>query len=234
MSSLIFAHAKSIRNKAKKYASSIADMDEALGKDYKTSYEESYNQIVRNETNEFKEILYIAQELHGIYKETIGLETSNWYFITIRPDEKLTNFIEFKSQVEKYVKRKCFIDYTLTYEQKGTSNENLGSGYHCHIVAYTSWRSKGEALRDTKSTFNKICAPNCIEIKPTRNPNDIIQNYMIDYKSDDNHKIETKIWDDKWRIENKLKNIYNKNDISLSSPYREISFNTDPKIIEWN
>lgn len=235
MSSLIFAHAKSIRNKAKKFARDMEKNAEALDNDPKKAYKDAYDQIIKIETKEFEEILKIAQQLHNVYTETLGVTTENWYFITIRPDETKTNFIDFQKQVlEKFVNRKCFKDYTLTFEQKGLSINDLGKGFHCHIVANCSWRSKGEALRDTVSTFNKICAPNCIEIKPTRNPNDIITNYLIDYKSDDNHKEQTKVWDTMWRENNDIKDIYRNSDPVIKSVTGSKSSFKAPEIVEFS
>lgn len=235
MSSLIFAHAKTIRNKAKKHATSMADLQENLGHDRKQAYDDAYNQIIRNETNEFKEILKIARDLHEVYTDTLGLETKNWYFITIRPEHNKITLDEFIELVKKYINRKCFLECTVSFEQKGISHDTLGNGFHCHIVSKNTWRSKGEALRDTISTFNKCCAPNCIEIIPTRNPNEIINNYMIEYKSNDGHKECTKQWDTIWRDNVGIKNIYSRDDLSLSSPHRERSYITnDPMIVSWN
>lgn len=217
MSSLIFAQAKAIRNRAKKHATAMAMNAEMLDQDHKQAYQDGYNQIIRNEINEFKAILEIATELHTVYTEMVGKTTTNHYFITIRPDESKTNLIDFIIKVEKFVKRKCFLDYTLSFEQKGTSIDTLGQGFHAHIVAECSWRSKGEALRDTQSSFQKCTAPNCIEVKTTRNPQDIVNNYMIEYKSDDGHKESTKQWDHIWRTTNNIKSIYKPGDTLLSS-----------------
>lgn len=131
----------------------------------------------------------------------------NW-FITIRPDTKIITFEAFYDMVQKFVKRSCFINYTLSFEQKGTSDETLGQGFHTHIVAQMTQRSKGEVLRDTQSTFKKCTAKNCIQVLLCKNPEELIDSYLINYESNDEHKIVTKIWDTKWREKMNLKEIY--------------------------
>lgn len=214
----------------------MAQNAEDLDNNYKEAYQQAYQLTIKNEVNEFKAILDIAQQLHEVYTDTLKVSTTNWYFITIRPDQSKINLYEFLRLCEKYVKRKCFKDFTLTFEQKGQTLEDLGNGFHCHIVADSTWRSKGEALRDTISTFNKCCAANCIEIKPTRNPDNIIENYMINYKSEDGHKEVTKQWDYIWRENNNLKSLYRPDDTILSSsPVTESkSVYKSSEIITWD
>jgi len=204
---LIFSQAKSIRNKAKKARNQFDDdnMRDIV-----------YNNTLKNEIHEFREILKIAQELHDIYNEVVNTTKVNWYFITIRPQEGI-EFKEFKGIVEKYLNRKCFLEYTFSYEQKGTNFDELGKGFHCHIVANTTWRSKIEGLRQTISTFKGIASDNCIQIDTTREPSKIIKNYLIDYESKDGHKIVTKEWDTLWRSKEGLGN-----PTCLSSPCRQV------------
>lgn len=208
MASLIFAHAKSIRNKAKKFAAQMAQGQEQLGLDYKEAYEKAYDNFNRGEENEFREVLRIAKRLHAIYQEETGLETENWYFITVRPDTKQITFPQFKQKIEKYLTRKPFLEFTYSYEQKGQSDDTLGEGFHCHIVAKTNWRSKGEVLRDTQSSFKSCTAPNCIDVATTKNPQDIVNKYLVGYEAKDSHKACTKEYDAKWRDINDLLPLY--------------------------
>lgn len=212
MASLIFAQAKAIRKAAWKARTEA----EKIGRNLQLTEEEieeqkqiAYDTEIAIAKSDFKEILQIANELHNIYKELKNNEDHNWLFITIRPDPKLNiTFNEFYDKVYKYIHRKFFLQYTLTFEQKGTSDNTLGEGFHIHIVADTKWRSTKDSLRDTLSTFNKICSGPGVEIKPTRNPKDIVEKYLTNYESDDNHKISTKEWDIKWRKSLGLEDLY--------------------------
>lgn len=204
MSQLIFAQAKSIRKKVKDAIKFNNDIDSDIPN------ETIAETVINQQRTEFREILRIAQLLHEDYKEIVSKETTNWYFVTIRPKPGVT-WDDFKKQVCKYVKRSFMINYTLSFEQK--SLVGSGEGFHVHIVCDTRHRSKTELLRDTQSTFNKFCEPNCIDVRTTRNPHDIIQNYLIEYKSDDEHKLSTKDGDQIWRNRMGLANIY-ENDLT--------------------
>lgn len=203
MAQLIFAQAKSIYRAAYKQSQIIddAELSETL-----------YNGVIKAKRHEFKKILEIAQLLHDDYEEVCNKKVRNWYFVTIRPDETKCTFEDFYKLVKKYINRRFMKDFTLSFEQKGITDDDMGKGFHCHIVCNTTHRSKGECLRDTISTFSGIAAQNCIDIKTTRNPDHIIEGYLTNYESDDNHKIVTKDTDYKWRLKYSLKSLYTSGD----------------------
>lgn len=222
MATLIFSQAKAIRKAAWK---------EALNTD-EEDWKDTYEKAINRHRKEFKEILRISRLLHEDYQETLQVCAENWFFITIRPNEKLINFPDFYNKLRTYLQRLCFLEYHCSLEQKGTSEKSLGQGFHCHIVANTKHRSKAECLRDTISTFKNICAENCIEIDKTREPTKIVNEYLVNYNSKDGHKIITKEWDTLWRTKNNLKDIYTIEDplpLLLSSPMTE-----EVRVIEWN
>lgn len=122
------------------------------------------------------------------------------FMITIRPDETKTNFETFKHDIEEFLNRKMFTYiHAASFEQKGECEEDLGKGFHVHIVAATTCRSKGEVLRNTTSTFAKYVAPQCIQVDVCQNPDDVVKKYLTDYESQDGHKEKTKAWDAIWR-----------------------------------
>lgn len=209
MSSLIFSHARRIRKlalEAKKNVESNEFCNQALA-------DKTYEMKIQHERTEFIEVLKIAKLLHDDYVEVIKGVTSQWYFITIRPDCSKITFELFYNKIAKLMDRKCFKTFTLSFEQKGTNQETLGQGFHCHIVTETTHRSKGELLRDLTSTFNKwinlqYITENNIDVKPSKTPEQLIQNYLIEYNSEDGHKEPTKQWDTLWREYNKIQPIY--------------------------
>lgn len=149
-------------------------------------------------------------QAYAIFQEelaNIGLADKNWYFITIRPSNSI-EWSAFLERVKRLIARSCFKDYTLSFEQKGTSTENLGDGFHVHIVANMTQRSKGEVLRDIARTFQGIVDTQYIDVKPTRNPHDVVSKYLIAYESDDGHKETTKSWDTLWRQQHGLQDLY--------------------------
>lgn len=134
--------------------------------------------------------------------------SKQYYFITVRPDTTKVKFVDFYNDVKRFVDRKCFIDYKLSFEQKGMSAETLGNGFHLHIVASMKQRSKGEVLRDTQNTFKGYTAANCIEVLTTKNPAELVENYLVNYQSDDGHKAPTLEWDAMWRKRENLESLY--------------------------
>lgn len=148
----------------------------------------------------------------------LGLDNGQGcFFITIRPDQNKTTFPAFYETVTKFLKRRCFTDFTAAFEQKGTTDDSLGTGFHVHIVAHMKQRSKGEVLRDTMSTFEKTTAPNCIQVDLAPRPQEIIQKYLIGYVSKDGHKQCTQEWDAKWRDTLQLQHVYTNNDVMPST-----------------
>lgn len=130
----------------------------------------------------------------------------NWYFITVRPPSG--NFQAFYTAIAKMLQRKCFLQFQASYEQKGVTESTLGEGYHVHLVAKMRQRSKGEVLRDLASTLRDVCAENYIDVKVTKNPQQLFQKYCVAYESDDGHKAETKLWDTTWRERMGLRDVY--------------------------
>lgn len=213
MTSLIFSHAKSALNNAKKNAFKIANLRSNIGEDFTKAYEESFEHEKNIEINKFCEILEFSKTMHSLYLDKMGFNNhKNFYFITIRPNDNC-EFIDFKNKINEFLSRKCFLEYTYSFEQKGTSLSTLGQGFHVHIIANMIQRSKSEVLRDTLSSWNawinmKWISPNCIQVDTTKNPNKLINDYLICYKSDDNHKETTKEWDNLWREKLGLSNLY--------------------------
>lgn len=152
----------------------------------------------------------------------------NTYLLTIRPADG-HDFATFYEIVRRFVNRKCVTDFTLTFEQKGTSHDTLGHGYHVHIVATMTQGSRTKVLRDTQSTFKHVAADNCVDVKLCRTPKMVVDNYFVAYQSDDGHKEQTQEWDALWRTQLRLQPLYENElppmeAISLTSPGRLIAF----------
>lgn len=207
MASLIFAHAKSIYNKRVKHVSQLRDLgwsDDDINTDV--------DRLIERERTKFRDILSIAQLLHEDYVEATGTKAHNWFFITIRPKPGIT-FDEFYILTYKFVNRAFMLDYKLVFEQKSALGN--GDGFHIHMICSTKHRSKGECLRDAKSSFAKVADENCVCVKTTRNPEEMFTKYCIEYESEDGHKEVTKDGDAIWRTRLGLADVY-ENDLPKS------------------
>jgi len=170
-------------------------------------YDEIKNKVLESELESFKAICDIAMSLHKNY--IINSEKCNGnFFITVRPDDNKCTFEEFYKLLYKFVNRKSINKYVLTLEQKGLDIEHLGNGFHAHIICQTSFSGKQNALRDTISTFKKVCNANCIQVDYCKNPEELKNKYLIEYESNDQHKIVTKEMDNLWRKQKGLRDIY--------------------------
>lgn len=170
-----------------------------------------YEMTVNSELKKLEKTLDIYDKISNMINERKAPPTQ--YMITVRPNDKQCTFKEFYDKVMSFVSRKCFIEYTLSFEQKGENLHELGHGFHVHIIATMRQRSFGEVLRDVKSSWNpwikdNKLATNCIQVDKCNNGEQVIQDYLIDYKSNDEHKIKTKAMDEVWRINEKLQSIY--------------------------
>lgn len=190
-----------MRRKCEKIAEQASNMqeeDELREMVYQSTY---VNQMAKEKRGFIKD-LTIAKELNQLYF-TVMSPGDNGFHITIRPD-KSCKWSTFKLQVMKLVARKCFKAYYFQFEQKGVTEETLGEGFHVHIACKLTQRSKGEVLRDVKSSFKNLLFTNQIkdggiQVDTSKNVSQIVEKYLKNYESKDGHKIITKEWDDKWR-----------------------------------
>lgn len=138
------------------------------------------------------------------------------FLITISPKNDMMNPLEFKKSIDKYINRKMFnetkeIIYSFEQRQNADSFE-LGKGIHCHIIAYSDL-PKSDIVKNSVSTFNKICDPQGVDVRPI---NDILiaENYVkgVHKGGKDDEEKEKKInhmlGDQKWRSIWNLKPFY--------------------------
>lgn len=127
------------------------------------SWDEFYKQNEKRELNLYK----YAKALHSKSKEE-EIKTKV-FMITIRPKDNMVAFETFKADVELFISELPFKEVEYCYEQKGESLEELGKGFHTHIVFSTDkvnyWQS--HILRDAKKKkygFLKYTKANCIQV----------------------------------------------------------------------
>lgn len=159
--------------------------------------------------HEYKKNCRLGIRLMQEFQELVK-ETKQRYFVTVRPDVEKINFEQFYILCKKFLERACILESTVSFEQKGTSDETLGNGFHIHMILNMTQRSKGEVLRDIQSTFRSCTAPNCIDVQVIKTQIDMTRckAYIEQYESNDEHKIVTKDWDTLWRERNKIKTTY--------------------------
>lgn len=167
--------------------------------------------LMEDPNNEYANAM---QRFASIVKQKqLELNNKQAYFISIRPDDTKVDIVDFTQRINKVVSRKCFLEGKYSFEQKGTCVDDLGKGFHVHIVAQMTQNSKGQVLRDLTSSFKDwielgYITPNNIDVRTTKNPDELINSYLVEYKSDDGHKVTTQAMDELWRTGNSLKRLY--------------------------
>jgi len=140
----------------------------------------------------------------------------NWFSIALQPSRDFKdNFDEFRDIVQnKYIKRKMFLGARYCFEQKGENADDIGIGYHVHILASCRYGlAKTQIIKDTKSTFNKFLkgefpAAFCeVEYIRTLGHFQNVFDYMSDIKIDKN-KSPASIVDRLFRKQFNLDDIY--------------------------
>lgn len=206
--------------------------------DYEELHKLKYEQLMKD----FERIANIEIDLRERYKKVVEargyenqdrlLKTTNNnqhnnkgkvikpYLITISPKENIiqnsTDLIEFNEKIQKYCNRKMLNkDELLTYsieQRKGPDDPELGKGVHSHIIAFSDL-PKSELVKNTISSFNKICEPQGIDIRPINNI-EIAKKYISGENKGGKtpEEIEKKklhcLGDIKWRELNNIKPIY--------------------------
>jgi len=133
----------------------------------------------------------------------------HWFFITIRPDSD-TTLQQLFNCTKNMVARACFLKGTYTFEQKGTTPEQLGFGLHTHIIASMKQRSKAEVARDTRSTLSRCNIRAIVQVDLLRKSEDIerVTAYITTYEANDGHKVVTQESDKAWRDSEGLNALY--------------------------
>lgn len=212
-----FAFLNKVTKRADKAAQKYAAQMESSGvMTYKEAFDQMFEQECKSALREIRLMKRMKDVIQDEFAELLEIKqtpSKQAYMITIRPDDTKADFFEFKELVEQFVSRKCFIEYQYSFEQKGTEPMNLGKGFHVHIVANMKQRSKSEVLRDTLSSWKSwidqgLIAANCIDVITTKNGEALVNDYLLEYKSDDGHKAVTQSYDELWRSGMSLQRLY--------------------------
>lgn len=153
------------KNAMKKALKSYMPLEEdwkALGKTIDDFYEEEVESEFRNLERGLKLLpkLDALLDKYGVQQKKPEKLSNNYFWITLRPGtEHQHRFTEFKHLIlTKYLTRNCFSSYRYAWEQKGETPNDMGNGYHIHILALCpNYLMKTQLIKDTKSTFKKFC-----------------------------------------------------------------------------
>lgn len=166
---------------------------------------------IQAEFKKLDEAAELGMEVFMKLKDKLSKSTNpsiRTYMITIRPKHD-TNFLTFKKDVESFVDRwKNKWDYYMyAFEQKGTSLDTLGYGFHVHIVIDTMSKScfPSHILRGALTIFGNYTAANCIQVDTIKNRSKALE-YIQGIK--EQNKMSCVEFDKIWRTQCRLESSY--------------------------
>lgn len=145
-------------------------------------------------------------------------EVKHCWHLTIRPRPNACSFDEFRKLVDKLAKSRCFTDVVYVFEQKGTSAETMGTGFHSHMVVRTSDNRTKTHLRTAASKLLNVCGEAGLQIERASRPAQLIEKYLMAHESLDGHKEETMEMDCIWRTTMGLEPIYGSPEVFRPPP----------------
>jgi len=91
-----------------------------------------------------------------IKQEEIKNKTK-YIFLTINPNAQIT-LLEFIKTIEKMMTKSWITNYLYVIEQRGETLEELGKGFHFHLILEKPQaKSYQHMIRELSNTANKVC-----------------------------------------------------------------------------
>lgn len=186
------------------------------------------NALIKQAENRYMKRLSNGQmdDLPGIAKlRSNGLNPLGYFmWITINASES-TKISALKKAVEKYVKRKTITSAFYSFEQRGTSDEDLGKGPHCHMLVTQLYDHACNFKQDLERSFRNICDLNCGAKHHILNWKKCIPSHLdkrINYVKGvkkDTLKCDMVSWDRKWRLNKGLEDTYDTGLLAIATTY---------------
>jgi len=154
-------------------------------------------------------------ELEAIYsriknrrKNGGALYEYEWVTVNCAPGVQLE---DVQRKVEKFVNRKIVKSAEWVYEQRGSIEEQMGSGMHVHMLVRQSGALfHGDFTRNARSTFKTLVGnDNAVCVIGCKNVNDVEKRrkYMNGEKQGEAKLVKVEI-DKLWRLKNNLSPYY--------------------------
>lgn len=221
---------RSIKN-ATKYADQLRD-NKAIpeGK----TWDDMYQDRLQTEHKKIQEGMELGFRYYDMFRKRMEEFSTRKYLITVRPPHDV-NFNTFKHAVESYINRyhNNWLEYRYAYEQKGIDEASLGTGFHIHLIIWTTKINyyPSHILRDTALSFPFV-AKHCIQVDTIQNLEKAIQ-YISGMK--EKKKMDAVKFDKIWREKMGLSEIYCNAGVKSITPAQienTLEFNEDQNLIQ--
>lgn len=133
----------------------LAELNDLKRRKFKKILEQQFQLETLGEM--YKGMKHIIKKNDASLKEKLAKEHNNgWLFITINPKPAVP-FSKFKVKVEKLVNRNMFSSAIYAYEQRGSTQDEAGKGFHVHILARRNLAYKPfNCKKNTKNTCKSL------------------------------------------------------------------------------
>jgi hypothetical protein len=102
-----------------------------------------------------------------------------WYFLTINPRPDIT-LQEFMKTIQKAVLKRWITYYIFVIEQRGENEEELGKGFHTHII-FNKGIKHCKVVLEMANTFKKMCDTSNYHLFNLKNIGDEEKKRKIEY-----------------------------------------------------
>lgn len=133
-----------------------------------------------------------------------------WYFLTVNPDTSKVSLREFMKTIEKSLSKKWINYYIFVIEQRGETEEELGRGFHTHII-FNKGIKHCKVVKEMSNTFKNMCDVSNYHLFNIKNIGEQEKLRKIEYitgtKSDEQKHLKQKM-DIIFRQKENLKSFY--------------------------
>lgn len=159
----------------------------------------------------------LSEKLNYIDENLKGSKCQeNWFSLDINPRENIM-LANFMTGVSGFLTKDAVIRAEWAYEQRGEDEENMGKGFHVHINLIYS-RCRKDLLTAAQKFFKEFASAENINVRVLALQKDLMhrQNYIRGIKTKE--KLAKVAMDKPFREKNKIKDIYSKGGLTISSP----------------
>jgi len=95
-------------------------------------------------------------EKDRIGKITNNAEYTKYFFLTINPNSHI-ELLELIKVINKIISKKWITNYLYVYEQRGSTLEEVGKGFHCHMIIERPNKPYSHIIRELGNSANRVC-----------------------------------------------------------------------------
>jgi len=131
-----------------------------------------------------------------------------WYLLTVRPPHDIC-FGTFSNRIELFVNRTMISSAEYSYEQTGESLDELGKGFHCHLVLHSPYAPSKllEIINKDFVGWHSVVGKDSQKYLKCKRDLEFARNYIRGEKHNDSKKPAV-LMNTAWREKLKLKTLY--------------------------